>query len=53
MNKIKFMNKFEYLKKSLDLKYNPVGVELTYENDLNQISDKFKELENLQRYCIL
>ncbi|TFF87434.1 MAG: hypothetical protein EU550_03265, partial [Promethearchaeota archaeon] len=45
------MNKFEILKKSLDLKYNPIGIKLIFENETNQIPDKFNEPKDLQRYC--
>ncbi len=46
------MNLYEKLKKSLKLKFDPVGVKLIFESNENNINDdKFKSVSNLQRYC--
>lgn len=46
------MNKFENLKRALNLKANPVGVKLIYEHN-NKIDNyiRFKEGNRLERYC--
>ncbi len=46
------MNLYERLKKSLDMKYNPVGVKLIFDTNENEIiNDKFKIADELLRYC--
>ncbi len=46
------MNKYEKLKSSLKLEYDPIGVKLLFKNEIHEKNyDKFKEVKGLQRYC--
>ncbi|TFG25780.1 MAG: hypothetical protein EU532_11430 [Promethearchaeota archaeon] len=46
------MNKYETLKKALNLKAEPVGVKLIFEhNENDEIDPKFKAANKLERYC--
>jgi uncharacterized protein (DUF169 family) len=45
------MNIFENLKHSLNMKYNPVGVKLIFEQSNIEIDSKFKEITKRKRYC--
>jgi len=46
------MNRFETLKKALNLKSDPIGVKLIFEHNRNEdIDAKFKDASKLERYC--
>ena len=46
------MNRFETLKKALNLKSDPIGVKLIFEHNRNEdIDAKFKDVIKLERYC--
>ncbi|MHA1293634.1 MAG: DUF169 domain-containing protein [Promethearchaeota archaeon] len=45
------MNDYQELKDALNLKYNPVGVKLIFQRNIDLINDKFKEPNQLERYC--
>jgi len=52
MKNLVIVNKFESLRKALDLKTDPIGVKLIYDHERNlKIDDIFKEVNRAESYC--